>query len=383
MQDQPAVPAAATPDPYATSAAQTQGDVQSAIANSIMGNADVRTPFGSSTSQQIGTYTIKDAQGNNIEVPKWMQTQTLSAAGQSQLDQQNQLASATNNLAINQVGQLGSTLGTPLTAAGLPGAVNSIGSGPNLQTSIAGAGPIQSSVNLQKSVGANDFSADRDKVEQALMSRLQAGLDRDQGSLDAKLANQGIGVGSRAYGTAQALQGQNVNDARMQSILAGGQEQSRLFGLDLQKGQFANDATLAGANFANAAQSQLFGQNADQASFGNNANQQMFSNNAMGATFANTARERALQEQIAIRNQPVNEIAALTSGNQLNVPQFSQFNGGQIAGSTVGSNIMGSAQLANQQWMQQSQAAAQNNAGIYGLGSSLLGAGGRVMAAGM
>lgn len=348
MQSAPAAPA--TPDPYATSAAQTLGDVQSAIANSIMGNADVRTPFGSSTSQQIGTYQIKDAQGNSIDVPKWMQTQTLSPEGQAQLDQQNKLASGTNNLAIGQIDRLGSVLGTPFTGANLPAAQNSL----NLQGSIGSAGQIQ------RSVGADDFSKDRDLVTQALMSRIQPDLDRSQSALDAKLANQGINAGSTAYTDANVAQGRTANDARMQAILAGSQEQSRLFGLDLQKGQFAN-----------AAQAQLWGQNADQAAFGNNAAQ-------MGATFANTARERALQEQLAIRNQPINEVTSLTSGNQITVPQFSQFNGGQIAGSTIGQNIMGSAQMAQNQWNTQAQMAAANNAGIYGLGAAALGAGAKM-----
>ena len=67
MQSAPQAPAA--PDPYRTTAAQTQGDIQSAIANAVMGNANVTTPFGSVTNSQSGTYTITDAMGNKIDHP--------------------------------------------------------------------------------------------------------------------------------------------------------------------------------------------------------------------------------------------------------------------------------------------------------------------------
>jgi hypothetical protein len=374
MQSAPQAPA--PPDPYATSAAQTQGDVQSAIANTAMGNANTYTPFGSVQYNQIGTTTIRDAQGKPIDVPRYESRQTLSPEQQRLYEGQTQLGAGMNDLALSQVNRLGGVLGQPISTNGLPAATTSIGSGPNLQTSLAPAGAIQSNVNLQRAVGSNDFSKDRDLVTQALMSRIQPELDRSQGALDAKLANQGINAGSTAYTDANVAQGRTANDARMQAILAGSQEQSRLFGLDLQRGQFANDATLAGAQFANGAQAQQFGQSIDRANFGNNAQQQMFSNAAMGATFGNTARERALQETLAIRNQPINEVSALMNGGQVTAPQFSQFQGGQIAGSTIGQNIMGAAQLANQQYNTAAQSAAANNAGIYGLGSAALGMGG-------
>jgi hypothetical protein len=88
-KDTPAAPA--PPDPYKTAAAQTQGDIQSAIANATLGNIDTYTPLGSQTYQQIGTQAITDAQGHVIQVPRYSSTQTLSPQQQAAL----QSASAT------------------------------------------------------------------------------------------------------------------------------------------------------------------------------------------------------------------------------------------------------------------------------------------------
>jgi hypothetical protein len=430
------------PDPYKTSAAQTQGDVQSAIANSILQNPDVTTPFGQSTSQQIGTFQIKDAEGKPIDVPKYSQTQTLSPSQQKLYEQQTGIGFQMNDLASAQLGRLNETLNQPINFDGILKAPTNLNRTPILKTKFSSGGPIQKSVDLndnapttfgqtaggiqyglgatdqgiQYDVGPTDFSKDRDKVERALLSRVQPMLDSNRSALESRLANQGIGLGSRAYGRAIDESNRTANDAYMQAVLAGGQEQSRLFGLNLQQGQFANAAqqqdfnqiigrgtfnnaaqlqdyaqllgrgqfeqagisqnnaaTLGMGQFANAAQAQQFQQNGTLAEFSNNAKQQMFGNDVQAAQFAQIARERAIQERLSLRNQPINEISALMNGGQVTAPQFQPFSGGQIAGSTIGQNIMGKAALENQQWQAQVQAAAQNNAAMYGMLGSVMG----------
>src|SRR5687768_32792 len=430
------------PDPYKTSSAQTQGDVQSAIANSILQNPDVSTPFGSSISQQIGTFTIKDALGNPIDVPKYSQTQTLSPSQQKLYDQQTQIGMQMNDLASGQVGRLNDVMSKPVNMDGILKAPTNLNRTPLLKTKFDAGGPIQDGVDLnsnspttfgqtagkvqyglgdtaqaiQYGVGAKDFSIDRDKVEQAMMARMQPQLDRDRSAMASRLANQGITPGSQAFNQQMMNLDKAATDARMQAILAGGQEQSRLFGLDLQKGQFRNAAQaqdfgqiqnrglfnnaaqqqdysqlqgrgefaqtgiglnnaalLSEGEFANKAQQQQFSQNGVLAEFENQAKQSMFANDVQAATFAQTARERALQERLSIRNQPINEISALMNGGQVTAPQFTQFQGGQVPGSIIGNSIMGTAALANQQWQAQVQAAAQNNAAMYGMLGSVAG----------
>jgi hypothetical protein len=110
----------------------------------------------------------------------------------------------------------------------------------------------------------------------------------------------------------------------------------------------------------------------NDARFGAILNAGEYAGQEMG--IAGTARERALQEQMAIRNQPINEIGALMSGGQVSMPQFTQFRGGNIAGTDVAgihqqgfNNQMGiyNQQLANRGAMM---------GGIAGLTGSLLAA---------
>ncbi len=401
------------PDPYKTAAAQTQGDVQSAIANSILQNPNVITPFGSMTSEQIGTYTIKDAQGNPIDVPKYKQTQVLSPAEQKLFDQQTAIGAQMNQLATSQLSRLGNTLGQPITLGGLPKFADPIGSGPKLATGYGLGGPIQTSLNLdvnapttfgqtasniQTSVGPTDFTKDRNAVVNAVLARVQPQLDRNTDALSARLANQGITMGSQAWNAAMDANNRGITDAYTQAELTGAQEQQSLFNQALQQGQFANAAQSqdfgqqqargqfaqqgiglnnaareSAGNFFNAAQAQQNTQNSQLAAFANAAQQQMFNNAVTGANFDNTARQQQFQERLALRNQPINETSALMNGGQVTAPQFQQFQGGQVPGSTIGQNIMGNAALANQQWQTQAQAAAQNNAAIYGMGGALLG----------
>ena len=112
-----------------------------------------------------------------------------------------------------------------------------------------------------------------DAINSQYASRLDPRFADAQTALETQLANQGIGVGSDAYTKAMESQNRSRNDAYQSAmnaaITGGGAEQSRLFGLQ-----------------------------------GN-------------------ARERAIQEYERIRNAPLNEVAALMSGTQINNPTFS------------------------------------------------------------
>jgi hypothetical protein len=314
---------------------------------------------------------------------------------------------------------------------------------------------------IQRSLGPNDYAAQRSEVENSIYSRLNPQLDRDRNALETKLVNQGLVRGTDAFNTAMDESNRQANDARMQAVLAGGQEQSRLAGLDLQKGQFANsaeqqayDQNLGRGQFANAAvgqnfnqalqrgqfanaaaaqnleqgvqranlyntsQAQDFGQAAQRGAFynagqdqdfsqanqrglfgmqavnqnnqalqqqyqdqanaiqtNNQTAQQQYGNTQAAAQFGNENRQQALQETLALRNQPMNEISALLSGGQISMPQFQAYNPGTIANNSLGSNIYNSAAL-NQQAYQTQQSGTNallgalgglGGAGLYGL----------------
>lgn len=441
------------PNPYSVAAAQTQGDVQSAIANAALGNPNVVTPLGTSSWAQTGTQTITDAQGNPITVPTYTNTQTLSPEQQALYNQQTQIGGKLNNIALSQADKIGSLLNTNIDASKLPQVQSSYGAAPTfqgpvtpntMQGSFNTGAPIQTSFNggqplrtdagqanqfadagtIQQSVGPQDFSTDRQAVTDALLSRINPQIELDRQRLEQRLANQGISMGTDAWNKGTDALNRQVNDQRMQAILAGGQEQSRLANLQLQqaqyglgaqnqaynqaqgRGSFANDANMNNAAFYNQAQAQQYGQNQGQAAFNNAAAGQQFgqnqsavnfANNAAAAntaaqqnardiqnslaqqgyvnqqnaaTFNNQAAQQALQTQIALRNQPINEIGALQSQGQVTMPQFQGYNAPTIAGSTVGQNTYNSAALANQNYAQQVAAQSAANAGLYGLGAA-------------
>jgi hypothetical protein len=83
-------------------------------------------------------------------------------------------------------------------------------------------------------------------------------------------------------------------------------------------------------------------------------------------------RAPALQEELSIRNQPLNEVNALRTGAQVNVPQFNAAPAGNIAQTPV----FQGAQAQGQAGMNQYNAeVAQSNAmmnGLFGLGSAYM-----------
>jgi hypothetical protein len=87
-----------------------------------------------------------------------------------------------------------------------------------------------------------DWSADRQRVEDALMGRLDTQLNKDRAAMDASLAARGIKVGSGAYSDTQQDFGRNVAESRTSAILGAGQEQNRLANLqNSQRSQSINE----------------------------------------------------------------------------------------------------------------------------------------------
>lgn len=88
-----------------------------------------------------------------------------------------------------------------------------------------------------------------------------------------------------------------------------------------------------------------------------------------------TGRGQAVQEILAERNQPINEISALLSGSQVNQPNFINTPQTQVAGTDYQGAVYAShnAAMQNAQMKQQSQNALMG--GLFGLAGSLGGMG--------
>jgi hypothetical protein len=228
---------------------------------------DQFNPYGSLTYNQDPT-------------GKWSQTTQLSDVGKQQFDLQNQLQT-----------KYGETANKGFDS------VRGIFENPSIDQSLLPKAPINAGMTAQ----------------QAMMSRLQPTLDRNDEALRTRLANQGIGLGSTAYNREQNLAGQNANDLYLQSAMQG-------IGLD------------------------------------------------------QNARKDALNEAYAAQSRPLDLINSLRTGNQVQSPQFANY--AQQA-TTQGPDMLNAANMKYGAEMDavnaQNEATSGLIGGIAGMGMGLAG----------
>jgi len=470
------------PDPVRTAAAQGTINNETAYTQNRLNQTNQSTPYGTLEYVPTGedfTYNrfnqtlyderaalrLKNGQGGapdssapifNTQVtlgPKYEAVTSLTPAGERLQQGQMDLQQGTLDTANQQLSLTKDALGQPLNFDGLPefqgssagiadaGRVNYLDNdyAPNISGSFdAGRGPqyagaaapsaigtIAPSGGIQGRVGADDFGDDRMRVEQALMDRMQPYLDQRRDAESTRLANMGFtDRRSDGYRESMDLVNRQENDARLGAIINAGNEQSRLFGMDLAAGQFGNQAQgqrfsqnmaqtgvanaaiqqdygnqLARAGFNNQAAGQQFGQNmaergftndamlqrlgaeATAAGFNNQAQAQQYGQNVTEAQFAaqqaamnNAARQQAIQERMLLRQTPLNEISAINSGTQVQQPNFVNTPQANIQAP----DYQGAAYASYQGDLANAQARAQHNQmltqGLFSLGGSALGA---------
>lgn len=163
-----------------------------------------------------------------------------------------------------------------------------------------------------------DFATDRRAVEDAEFARLNPQLERDRLALENRLVNQGFKIGDEAYNNAMDEYNRQVNDQRLAVTGRGLQAMQGLYGI------------------------------------------------------ASDRRARGLQEMLALRNQPTNEISALMSGGQVHLPTAQGYQGGNIAAADVAGNVYNTAALKQKQYEQQMNQYNQQLAGLYGIGQAAI-----------
>lgn len=274
------------PDPYKVASAEGQSNVQTALGNSVLGNPNVYGPQGSTTYSQSGemqTITLPD--GSTTQVPRYNQTTTLSPEQQNLYNLNTQTQANIGQIGVDQSARIGDILGKPVDYADLK-------------------------------IDPNSFSADRQRVEQAMYDRMQPQLDRSRDAEENRLVNQGFQRGTEAFTNAMGDLGRQENDLRLGITAAGLGEQQGMYGM-------ARDA-------------------------------------------AGYEMQRRTQQQ----NQPINAITALLSGSQASLPNVGGYNAPQIQGTNVGQNVYGSAALNNQNYQIQQQQQNAMLGGLAGLGGA-------------
>jgi len=283
---------------------------------------------------------------------------------------------------------------------------------------MAGAGPQAGQYGYAGGLNTSNIAAMPVNAgmtgQQAIMNRLAPQLELSDAAMRQRLINQGLVPGGEAYENAMISQNQQKNDLLSQAALQGigldTAANAQGFNQALQAGQYGNQAiaqNFGQGQAANAAgnqavnqnqqaalaqyqaqlggQQQGFGQNVTQRQLGNQAisqNQQaalqqqqaalaaqnqQYNQLLQGAQFGNTAQQQSLQQQLALRNQPLNEIAGLMSGSQIQMPQFQGYQGANVAGTPIMQGAMAQGQAAMDQYGIQSANANAQNAGLYGM----------------
>jgi hypothetical protein len=149
------------PDPAVTAAAQTGSNISTAQAQQLFNMVDQSNPYGSSTYNNIGTWSYKDpSTGKTITIPKFENKTVLSPAQQALLDQEQQFDSRWNQMALDQTGRVRDSLSTPFKY------------NPGVHEQWAGG--------IYDKFNADSIARDRDNMEQ-------------------NLANRGIQYGTKAY----------------------------------------------------------------------------------------------------------------------------------------------------------------------------------------
>lgn len=294
----------APPPPDYAAAAKAEGEAskEAAIFNTGANRVNQVGPDGSVTwSLRPG------ADPMNPQAGDYIQTTRLSGAQQGIYDSGNRITQDFLNTAEQGLGRVQEGFGSAFDTSGLPG----LQSAPGVQLSMRAGVP-------RTGLSTNDYSADKQRVVDAMMSRVNPQFDEARSAAENRLLNSGIEKGTEAWNREMTRLDQGLTDARMQAELAGGQEQSRLAGLDLQNAQFANQAQ--GQTFAQQGQydqllNALLGRNAE---------------------FNNAARTQGIEEQAYLRSLPLNEVNALRTGSQVSSPQFqSYYTGGQAQGAPM------------------------------------------------
>jgi hypothetical protein len=212
----------------------------------------------------------------------------------------------------------------------------------------------QSAQQAQNQAIAQNFAqsqASQQAYNQAVQQNMAMGLSA------AEAQNRAAQQAFQQQGTIQELQ----NQALAQNQAAAMQQYQAQLGRQAQG--FGQQMDLAGLyNASLAAQQQSALQQAQAAA----ALQAQGYNQSQGAAaFQNAQRQAALQEQLALRSQPLNEIAAIMGGAQVQMPQFQAYQGADVAAAPIFGATQAAGQFAQQNYA--NQVAAQNaQMGLYG-----------------
>ena len=290
------------PAPDYTAAARAQGgaNLQAAIAQNVMGRPTEITPYGTRRWSEIGQYTVPAAEGNPaVNIPLSQSNIEFSPLGAERFGQEERIMRELGGVAEAGIGRVGQAVSQPFSMTGVPGA----------------PGVPQATEEGRRA------------VVEALLARQRPEMERRREAQETALITRGHTRGGPAWAAAQQDLSFSENDALMAAELAGGAEQSRLFGIGAQQYGMGTDARL-----------------------------------------------RAIQEEAYLRQLPLNELNALRSGSQVTPPQFQPYGSAGMQPAPMYNAAMQAGQYGTEVYNAQQAAANAQSSGLFGLGAAALGA---------
>jgi hypothetical protein len=312
------------------------------------GGSDIYTP-GTEGSYGMAMPDRSKFEGQD----NWTQTTTLNPEAQRALDSQIALQGDRSELARSFMDRVRGDMSKPFDWSGLPDKGKSLEA---TQFDRVGTAP-----RLQTDLDMSANPAERMRIENALFDRMRPIHDQQQTALDAKLANMGITAGSEAYNRASQRLGDQQSRERFNALEMGGNEMQRLLNMQIAEGQFENTAR----------QNQQ-GMDINTTGFNNNVSKDRFGQDMTISEYQNKLRQQAITEQMMQRQMSLNEMNALLSGQQVQMPSMPQFNGAAASQPTQylpAAQLQGQAQL--DAFNAQNQSANSFTSGLFGLGGSL------------
>jgi hypothetical protein len=358
----------AAPDYTGAANAQAAASKENLMTQNYANRPTINTPFGSqswSTQTQIDPTTSQAVTG-------WTQENTVAPELQSALDAQISSQNQRSQLANSFMNRVGSEYTKPFDYEGLP-AMTTGGTPGEIRTNVADYAPgLNTSFNFGDAPAAPTYDTNyRDTVANSLMERMMPVQDYQNRQLQTQLSNQGFKLGSEGYKRGLDELAQRQAAERYNAFDTAGNEAQRMYGSQMGARQQGISEAMSQGNFNNQALGQAQGLDINAMNAMNAAQGQQFGLNQSYANQQNTLRQQALAEQAQRRGMSLNEMNALMSGQQVQMPNMPQFN---TAGISQTPNLMGAMQNTYQANL---DAANAKNAGISNAfgGLTSLGAG--------
>lgn len=281
-------PDAPDPPDYA-GAAREQGEnnLEAAIATALLSNPNVIGPNGSRTV----SFGPPAATFGGINVPQVTIKDTLTPEGQKQFGLENQLKTNLLTTGVEGLGRVSEAMASPFDM-----------------------GRVQ---DYSTKPGVVSYD---DPIVKAMIDRAAPGFQQQRSQTESDLLARGFNPGGQGYDARLDDIGRQENDYRLAALMAGGQEQSRVAGLESSR------------------------------------------------------RAQDIQEQAYLRNLPLSEINALRTGNQPMMPQFQAYQGSQVSPAPLFDATLAGGNFALQNY--QNRLNASPMGGLFDLGGAALGAAG-------